>query len=239
MSTVETNSSLNKGEPGPDWLSYDAYIFDIDGTLLSSAGMVHYNAFQAALRDIYGCDRDITEVPLHGNTDIGILRATTRLGGISDEIFVEKLQPALHHIREHAQKHRHKIKTKLCPSIPEIVKRLFDAGKLLGLATGNLEVIGWMKVETAGLRPYFSFGAFSDRHETRREIFATALEEARRRLGREAKVCFIGDTPADIEAAHNNGCAVISVATGIHPYEQLQALSPEFCLRCCDDLLAS
>lgn len=236
MSTLETNPSCSNREPQA-WLSYDAYIFDIDGTLLSSAGLVHYNAFQAALRDIYGCDRDITEVPLQGNTDIGILRATTRLGGISDDVFAEKLQTALSHIRVHAQKHRHKITTKLCPSIPEMVRLLHSEGKLLGLATGNLEVIGWMKVEIAGLREYFQFGAFSDHHEKRSEIFATALAEARRRLGNHARVCFIGDTPADVEAAHANGCAVISVATGIHPYEQLQALSPEFCLRCCDELL--
>lgn len=233
---METNPSVKKQEPVPDWLSYDAYIFDIDGTLLSSAGLVHYNAFKAALRDIYSCVRDITEVPLHGNTDIGILRATTRLGGVTDDVFEEKLQPALQHIREHAELNRHRLTTNLCPSIPELIKRLHESGKLLGLATGNLEVIGWMKMESAGLKQYFSFGAFSDHHEKRADIFAAALNEARKRLGPHAKVCFIGDTPADIDAAHINGCGVIAVATGIHAYETLQALSPEFCLRCCDEL---
>lgn len=235
---MKSNPSLNNHEPKPSWLGYDAYIFDIDGTLLSSAGLVHYNAFQAALRDIYSCDRDITEVPLHGNTDIGILRATTRLSGVTDEAFTEKLQPALRHIREHAERNRHRLTTKLCPSIPELVRHLHENGKLLGLATGNLEVIGWMKIEAAGLRQYFQFGAFSDHHEKRSEIFATALAEARRRLGPEVRACFIGDTPADVEAARLNKCAVIAVATGIHPYEQLQTLSPEFCLRCCDELFA-
>lgn len=233
---METNPSVPHDEPVPAWDSYDAYIFDIDGTLLSSAGMVHYHAFQAALRDIYGCERDITEVPLHGNTDIGILRATTRLAGVGDEDFENKLEPALRHIREHARQNRHRITTKLCPSIPELVERLHASGKLLGLATGNLEAIGWMKIEAAGLKQYFDFGAFSDHHEKRADIFAAALAEARRRLGNRARVCFIGDTPADVEAAHRNGCVVIAVATGIHPYEQLLALSPEFCLRCCDEL---
>ncbi len=233
---MDTDPYLQHGEPQPEWLSYDAYVFDIDGTLLSSSGLVHYNAFKAALRDIYSCDRDITEVPLHGNTDIGILRATTRLGGVSDEHFERNLQPALSHIRENAQENRHRLATKLCPSVPEFIQRLHDNGKLLGLATGNLEVIGWMKIEAAGLKPYFSFGAFSDHHEKRADIFAAALKQARERLGANAKVCFIGDTPADIEAAHVNGCAVIAVATGIHAYEQLQVLSPEFCLRCCDEL---
>lgn len=235
---MDTNLPLDSSVPARDWLGYDAYIFDIDGTLLSSAGLVHYRAFQAALRDIYGCERDITEVPLHGNTDIGILRATTRLGGIEDDIFAQKLQSALSHIRQHAQANRHHLTTKLCPSIPEFIKHLHEQNKLLGLATGNLEVIGWMKVEAAGLKQYFQFGAFSDHHEKRSEIFAQALAEARRRLGPNARVCFIGDTPADVEAAHTNGCAAIAVATGIHSIDQLQAHSPEFCLRCCDELFA-
>jgi phosphoglycolate phosphatase len=238
MSTVETNPSLTNPEK-PDWMGFDAYIFDIDGTLLSSAGMVHYNAFKAGLREIYQCDRDITEVPLHGNTDIGILRATTRLAGVKDDVFAANLEHALAFIRTHAEANRARLTADLCPSISEVVSHLHEAGKLLGLATGNLEVIGWMKIEAAGLKKYFDFGAFSDRHEKRSDIFGAALAESRRRLGDDIKVCFIGDTPADIEAAHVNGCAVIAVATGIHPFEQLQALSPEFCLRCCDELLTT
>jgi phosphoglycolate phosphatase-like HAD superfamily hydrolase len=234
MSTVETNPANNKPA---DWLDFSAYIFDIDGTLLSSAGMVHYNAFKAALHEIYGCHRDITEVPMHGNTDIGILRATTRLAGVDDDTFAARLPEALEFIRNHAKQNQSRLSANLCPSIPEMVAHLHGTGKLLGLATGNLEVIGWMKIEAAGLRKYFDFGAFSDRHEKRSEIFATALTEARRRLGEDARVCFVGDTPADIDAAHTNGCAVIAVATGIHPFDQLQALSPEFCLRRCDELL--
>ena len=236
---METNPSPASREPSPAWLNYDAYIFDIDGTLLTSAGLVHYNAFKAALREIYGCERDITEVPLHGNTDIGILRATTRLAGLGDGDFAVKLQAALAFIRNHAHQNRSRLTTSLCPAIPDFVKHLHAGGKLLGLATGNLETIGWMKIETAGLRPYFSFGAFSDHHEKRSDIFASALTEARRRLGNGARVCFLGDTPADVEAAHINGCAVIAIATGIHTYEQLQALSPEYCLRGCNELLAS
>jgi len=235
MGTVEENPAPKKPA---DWLDFSAYIFDIDGTLLSSAGMVHYNAFKAALREIYACERDITEVPLHGNTDIGILRATTRLAGVDDDTFAARLPQALEFIRNHARQNQSRLSADLCPSIPEMVAHLHGAGKLLGLATGNLEVIGWMKIEAAGLRKYFDFGAFSDRHEKRSEIFATALAEARRRLGKDAKVCFVGDTPADIDAAHTNGCAVIAVATGIHPFDQLQALAPEFCLRRCDELLA-
>jgi phosphoglycolate phosphatase-like HAD superfamily hydrolase len=73
-------------------------------------------------------------------------------------------------------------------------------------------------------------------HEHRSEIFANALAEARRQLGPEAQVCFVGDTPIDISAAKANACPIIAVATGIYSYDQLSNLAPDFCLSCCADL---
>jgi len=40
----------------------------------------------------------------------------------------------------------------------------------------------------------------------------------------------LGDTPADIRAAHDSGVPVIAVATGIYSYEQLKAEQPEMLL---------
>jgi len=54
---------------------FDAYLFDIDGTLANTRGGVHYNSFHTALREVYGCEGRIDDVPVHGNTDLGILRA--------------------------------------------------------------------------------------------------------------------------------------------------------------------
>ena len=58
-----------------NWRQFDAYLFDIDGTIANTRGGVHYNSFHTALREVYGCDGKIDPVPVHGNTDIGILRA--------------------------------------------------------------------------------------------------------------------------------------------------------------------
>ena len=67
--------------------SADAYLFDIDGTLLNSRDGVHYHAFHAAVREVYGIDSSIDGVPVHGNTDLGILRAVARRAGLSDTEF--------------------------------------------------------------------------------------------------------------------------------------------------------
>ncbi len=238
MSTSENNFPANKTVDAP-WLAYDAYVFDIDGTLLNARDLVHYNSFQGALREIYGCDRDITEVPLHGNTDIGILRATTRLGGIDDDTFEAGLQDALSWMRNSTVKNAAGFRPEVCPAIPSMLQAIKQRGKLLGVATGNLEQVGWPKLEAAGLKQYFDFGCFSDHHEQRADIFRCAATEARRRLGPQATVCFVGDTPNDIAAARANGGAVIAIATGIHSHETLQALVPDFCLRSCEDLFTA
>ncbi len=63
-----------------------------------------------------------------------------------------------------------------------------------------------------------------------REIFRWGAEEARRRLGAEAPVCFVGDTPADVAAAKACGFPVIAVATGIFPVAELAKGEPEMCI---------
>ena len=240
MSTSERNPGPHPDLPSePEWLAFDAYVFDIDGTLLNSRDLVHYRAFQCALKDVFQCERDITEVPVHGNTDIGILRATTKLSGVSDEKFDELLPEALRLMRETVQASQDGFRAEVCASIVPVLETLKARGKLLGVATGNLEAIGWSKLEAADLKKYFNFGSFSDLHEHRPEIFRKAVEEARRRLGADASVCFVGDTPNDIRAARANECPVIAVATGIYPFSELESLGPDFCLRCCDDLFTA
>ncbi len=240
MSTAESNLPqkyrVNGDEP---WLAYDAYVFDIDGTLLNGRDLVHYNSFQEALREVYGCHRSITEVPLHGNTDIGILRATTRLDGIRDEVFEAGLQEALTRMRASTAKNTAGFRCEVCPGVSDLVSILRERGKMLGVATGNLEQVGWPKLAAAGLKQYFHFGCFSDHHEQRADIFRNAAQEARKRLGTQATVCFVGDTPNDIAAARANQSPVIAVATGIHSYETLQEHHPDYCLRTCGDLFTA
>jgi len=74
-----------------DWRAADAYLFDIDGTLLNTRDGVHYYSFRNVLKNIFGIDASLEGVPVHGNTDVGILRAVIRRAGISDTSFEEKL----------------------------------------------------------------------------------------------------------------------------------------------------
>src|SRR5437868_3608300 len=115
-----------------DWRSFDAYLFDIDGTLLTSRDGVHYNAFHSALESIFACNIRIDSVQTQGNTDIGILRATSLLGGIAPLEFENNLPRALRHMRQEVEQNCAGMKPEVFPSIAELLQELTQAGKLLG-----------------------------------------------------------------------------------------------------------
>ena len=219
------------------WDAADAYLFDIDGTLLNSRDGVHYNAFHHAVRQFFGVSSKIDRVPLHGNTDLGIIRAVLRREGVSDVEIDAKLPLMTAAMCDEVEQNAGGMQPEICPSVEELVRRLHSAGKLLAVASGNLEKIAWKKLEASGLRPFFAFGSFSDRRELRTDIIRWGVEEARRRLSDAAVVYVVGDTPADIQAAREVGVPVIAVATGIFTLEQLKSHAPDLCVGCCTELL--
>ncbi|MFB3814427.1 MAG: HAD family hydrolase [Terriglobales bacterium] len=223
----------------PRWATADAYLFDIDGTLLNARDGVHYHAFHHAVQNIFGVKSHIDGVSVHGNTDIGILRAVLRREGVSDAQFESRLPEAIAHMSAEVRRNAAEIEPEVCPSIRELLLKLREAGKLLGVVSGNLEPIGWTKLERAGLREFFAFGSFSDRNELREDIFRHGVWEVRQRLGNDAQVCIVGDTPSDVGAAQRLGLPVIAVATGIYAVDALRVLDPDVCVACCTELLVN
>ena len=53
------------------------------------------------------------------------------------------------------------------------------------------------------------------------------------------KICVVGDTPRDIEAARANSLSVIAVATGRSSFDQLLECRPDACVSSLADLLAT
>src|SRR5450755_2516225 len=70
--------------PGFCWDGHDAYLFDIDGTLLRSRDRIHYDSFFESVRTVMGHDLSLDGIILHGNTDPGILREAFRLSDIPE-----------------------------------------------------------------------------------------------------------------------------------------------------------
>jgi len=224
--------------PPFNWRDFDAYLFDIDGTLANTRGGVHYNSFHSALRDIYGCGGRIDSVPVHGNTDIGILRAALAHHGKLSSDFESLLPRAQALMCAEVARNADALQVELCPAIPELLALLRSQGKLLGVVTGNFEQIGWRKLERGGVRHYFDFGSFSDTREKREDIFRHGIELARQLRGPDTTVCIVGDTPSDIRAAATLGVAVVAVATGIYSHQELAREAPTLCVNTCAELLA-
>jgi FMN phosphatase YigB (HAD superfamily) len=61
---------VNATQPLRKWDAYDAYLFDIDGTLLTCHDAVHYFAFCEALTALAGRELNLDGVVAHGNTDV-------------------------------------------------------------------------------------------------------------------------------------------------------------------------
>lgn len=221
---------------GFDWRAFDAYLFDIDGTLLNSRDAVHYEAFLTAMQAMYGRRISLDGLVLHGSTDPLILLAALEQAGVCESDGRAALAEATERMCAEVEARAGELRPELCGSVRRLLDELKREGKLLGLTSGNVERIGWAKLKAAGIDEYFSFGSFSDRNDSRTEIFRWGAEEARRRLGEAARVCFVGDTPADVQSAKACGFPVIAVATGIFRLLELAKEDPDLCIPGCEVL---
>ena len=225
--------------PGFQWDAQDAYLFDIDGTLLRSRDRIHVNSFIESVQRITGFEVTLAGIVLHGATDTGILREACRQAGIPAEVMEAQTSAILEAMCDRVAEQRNDMDLVRMPGVEEALRHLAGKGALLGVATGNLEMIGWVKIEQVGLREWFRFGGFSDKFPVRPELVGHAAEKARELAGPEARVCVVGDTPRDIEAAHANSLPVIAVATGRYSFDELAALNPEACATSLADLMAA
>src|SRR5436305_9996949 len=130
----DTETRLNLVEPDT-CISADAYLFDIDGTILVTRDLVHWNGLHQAMLEIYGVDTTIEGIPYHGKTDIGILRAALERGGIVGAEFEAGLAAARGVICREVSGHAAEICAEVCPAIPTLLEQLHGSGKLLGVAS--------------------------------------------------------------------------------------------------------
>ena len=221
------------------WDRYDAYLFDIDGTLLHCTDAVHYFAFCDALTGIANRPLNLDGVVAHGNVDTGILRDALLRARLPEEMWRPKLEGAKEAMRRQVEKNKNDLCAEPTPRAEELLQYLQAQGAKLGVATGNLEVIGRLKLAHCGLLEYFDFAGWSDDFEYRKDVFAHALAQGRKIAGQHARVCAVGDTPADVQAAKANGLDVIAVATGTFTFDQLSAEESTWCIHSFDELLQS
>jgi phosphoglycolate phosphatase len=188
------------------------------------------------LQALSGSSLTLEGVTAHGNTDVGILRDALALAGVAEA----EWRPRLGEIRTRMCQFVETRKDELCatalPCAREMLARLESKGATLGIVTGNLSEIGRMKLQHAGLLDYFSLFGWSDNFEYRVDVFRSTVEQIRAAMPLTATICVVGDTPADVLAARENGLPVIAVATGVYSRERLLLEEPDLCLKSFEEL---
>ena len=219
------------------WDAYDAYLFDIDGTLVNAADAVHYFAFCEALTILAGRPVNLDGVTAHGNVDNGILRDALALARVPESQWRPRLFEIQQGMCTFVTRHKADLRLEVLPRVPQVLAHLRVKGAILGVATGNLKGIGELKLASAGLLHHFQFGGYSDAYEHRQDVIQAAVREVRRLVKADARICVIGDTPADVRAAQMNHLDVIAVATGIYSLDALRAENPTHAVSTLADLL--
>jgi phosphoglycolate phosphatase len=211
-------------------------LWDIDGTLVDSAGHGRY-AFDDAYEAVTGRPFD-ARIEMAGRTDHQI--AMEMLDGEHGHLprLLEELATALERRKELIR-----AEGSAYPGTHELLEALARTdGVAQSLLTGNLEVNAAVKVGAMGLDRWLDFelGAYgSDPHEERADLVAVARERAAAKLGAPVEPVLVGDTPLDVRAAHQAGVRAVAVATGFSSYEQLEAAAPDVLLRDLSDTEAA
>ena len=207
-------------------------LFDIDGTLVRRAGPHHREALVDAVKLVTGTDVSIDGVPVAGMLDPDILTAMMRSAGLRASRIRENMPRIISTAERLYMRSCPPIERRVCPGVRRLLQRLQHDQFVIGLVTGNLTRIGWRKMERAGLREFFRFGAFGEMASNRGALVKVAMRQARRErwIRPGASVSLIGDHVNDIAAARASGVRAISVATGILDHDTLAAHHPDLLL---------
>lgn len=197
---------------------YRLVLWDVDHTLITSGGVGGSISEEAFLK-VTG-RRQEHHPNVAGRTERAILAESCRLHGLDpDEYHFEDYADALAEgylrrageLRERGH------------ALPGAANALDAVAKLDGVrqtvVSGNIRRVSEIKLQVFGLDRHIDFGigAYAEDSDVRADLVRTAYGRATSADGLiygigEALV--IGDTPSDIEAAHEAGAKALGVATG-------------------------
>ncbi len=204
-------------------------LFDIDGTLLRRAGPAHREALVEAVRRASGLATTIDGIPVAGMLDRDIAGSMLRAAGASESAIRRAMPGIVKEAQRIYVRTCPDLRRSVCPGARMLLYKLSRRDVPAALVTGNLTRIGWTKMERAGLRQYFRFGAFAELAHNRAGLVKIAVAHARREgwIGKHSPIALIGDHPNDVRAARANGIRAIAVGTGIVDQQELLLQKPD------------
>ena len=206
-------------------------LFDIDKTLLVGSSF-HYVALKNALSEVYGIEDPKSLVNMQGMTDLKIICTTLTIENVALKTIKSGLNQCMQLMYQNFKHALDKKDLNVLNGVKPLLEDLEDHEIPMGLVTGNMEAIAWLKLEKVGLNKFFQFGGFGDRVLTRSSLVENALKKSREKLGLIDKqnIFLIGDTPRDIVGGQKFDVNTIGVATGDFSEEELFAAGADYVL---------
>ncbi len=215
-------------------------LWDIDGTLVDSAGLGG-EAFLEAFERVTGAP--VTKlVPFAGRTDLEIALDLLETAGIDHSQsllgdFERELAAAM---AERAELVRERGRP--FPGVRATLERLGrEPHTTQSLLTGNIAPNAEVKLAAFGLHTLIDMeiGAYGSDHQRRAELVAVARRKALDLRGAAfdpADIVLVGDTPLDVAAALEGGARAVGVATGPFDMDELRHAGADAVLQDLSDL---
>lgn len=207
-------------------------LFDIDGTLVHAGGAGR-RALNAALGGIGVAEEAVRKMPFAGQTDRQIILSALRAAGFAACELPGLLEQALASYLPHLADNLQEKPAAPYPLARELLQACGRREHLeLALLTGNVPEGARLKLGSAGLWDFFSWGVFGDHSEDRSEL----AREARRRItcgnGRvdPRDIFIIGDTAADVACGRAIGAFTVAIVSDYEPRGKLEAAGPDLLL---------
>lgn len=206
---------------------YELIVFDWDGTLMDSAGMI-VHCVQAAARDL-GILPPSDERARH-IIGLGLVDALRHaLPDLSEDHYEDLVERYRHHYlsRDH--------ELEMFAGAEALVQSLAVSGCWLGVATGKSRRGLDRALEHSGLGACFHATRCAD--ECHSKPHPQMLEELMAEFAvSPATTLMIGDTTHDLLMAQNAGVDAVAVSYGAHPRNVLEAVAPRYCAHSVEEL---
>lgn len=199
---------------------FELIVFDWDGTLMDSTGMIAAS-IQAAARDL-----GIAPPSLDQARQIIGLGLDDALRQALPDLPPRRYPELAERYRFHYLARDHELL--FFAGVPELLTELAAAGYRLGIATGKSRRGLDRALSSSGLGDYFHATRCAD--ECPSKPHPQMLDELMAEFGvPPAMTLMIGDTTHDLQMARNAGVTGVAVAYGAHPKAILEAEAPAFC----------
>ena len=214
-------SVLPKSSPS----AYQAVVFDLDGTIVDSVELI-VQSFQYAARQVLGKEMSRAE---------SIANVGRPLREQMEMISPEHADELVTVYRE--WNHReHDRMLKLYDGIMQVLHSLQLAGVKLGLVTSKSRYTTQMAFDLTGIGCYFDASICADespRNKPYPDPILICLQQLE--VGPQ-DAAYVGDSPADMQAALAAGVSAIGVTWGVFEAETLEAEKPDILVHTVSEL---